>query len=82
MGFQQLTQAPRSCSRTSAAGASRHLTGSPISLMGLIQLLDLTIFISFPCCAAFSALLFSDLCVYDPITSQLDLGISPISPWL
>lgn len=46
MGFQQFIQAPRSCLRMSAAGASTHLTGSHIRLMGLIQLSDLSILIS------------------------------------
>lgn len=66
----------------SAAAASRHLTGSLISPMGLIQLQDLAIFISSLCSVAFNAVLFSNHCVYDLITSQLDLGVSPISLWL
>ena len=71
-------QVPRSCFRTSAAGASRHLTGFLVSLMLLIRLLDFAIFISSLCSIAFWSVLFSDLCVYDPITSQLDLHVSPL----
>lgn len=57
IGFQQLTQTPRSCSRMSTAGAGRPLTGSLISLInGPLHTYSRT-----PCSAASSAWLFSDL---------------------